>query len=54
MNCPQCNNETYIDHVTVNDGVTTYAYVCMNPKCQDYKKAYTLSGAETETQIKSQ
>ena len=49
MKCPNCENETFIDHVT--DG--KYAYVCMNPKCTIYRKAQYLTGEETETQIQA-
>ena len=51
MKCLQCNNEVFIDHVTTVNGVTTYTYVCVNPKCPEYKKAFTLMGDETKAQI---
>ena len=54
MKCPSCNNETFIDHVTKVGETTTYTYVCVNPKCPEYKKAFTLTGGETKTQIKSE
>jgi hypothetical protein len=51
MFCPQCNFETFIDHVEQSESTTTYVYVCMNPKCPAYKRSFTLTGAEMETQI---
>ena len=51
MLCPKCKAETFIDHVTVNDGVTTYSYVCVNPRCEEYRKAFTLTGVEAEATI---
>ena len=51
MLCPKCKSETFIDHVTVNDGVTTYSYVCVNPRCEEYRKAFTLTGVEAEATI---
>lgn len=57
MKCPQCKNEAYIDHVIreeIPGGVTeTYVYVCMNPQCESYRKAFTLTGAEMESKITS-
>ena len=49
--CPKCKSETFIDHVTVNNGVTTYSYVCVNPRCEEYRKAFTLTGVEAEATI---
>lgn len=49
MQCPKCNNETYIDHVNPNTG--KYAYVCVNKRCEDYRKAVYLTGEGTEAQI---
>lgn len=55
MKCPQCNNETFIDHVIQQEqpeGIkVTYAYVCMNPMCGEYRKVSTLTGAEVEGAI---
>lgn len=51
MNCPKCKSETFIDHVTINNGVTTYSYVCVNPRCEEYRKAFTLTGVEAEATI---
>lgn len=52
MKCPKCDQETYIDHTEQNAGVTTYVYVCVNPKCPDFRKGFKLTGEEVEAQIK--
>ena len=41
----------YVDSVIRTDDTTKYVYVCVNPKCEDYKKAHTLTGEEKETTI---
>lgn len=46
----------YVDSVIKTDDTTKYVtakyvYVCVNPKCEDYKKAHTLTGEEKETTI---
>lgn len=56
MNCSKCKNAMYVDSVIKTDDTTKYVtakyvYVCVNPKCEDYKKAHTLTGEEKETTI---
>ena len=51
MLCPKCKSETFIDHTSEKDGVTIYFYVCVNPRCEEYRKASTLTGVEGETTI---
>lgn len=49
MQCPQCKNEMFIDHV--EQGTGKYVYVCVNPNCAEYRQAQTLTGEEKQTQI---
>jgi len=51
MNCPKCKNAMYVDSVEKTETTTRYIYVCVNPKCEDHKKAHTLTGEEKETTI---
>ena len=51
MKCPQCNSETFVDHITQSGDTTTYFYACVNPKCSEYRKAYTPTGDTAEAQI---
>ena len=51
MNCPKCKNAMYVDSVIKNGDTTKYVYVCVNPKCEDYKKAHTLDGEDKKTKI---
>lgn len=37
MNCPKCNSELLIDKV---DKYGKYYYVCMNRRCEDYRKSF--------------
>jgi len=52
LKCPKCPTELLLDHTKVENDKTVYVYVCMNPKCPDYKKAFTASGEQVEPQIK--
>lgn len=54
MKCRECGNEMYVDHVRLSEDrqVETYVYVCVNPRCKDYRKAVSLMGGEENTQIK--
>ena len=50
MDCPKCNKELLIDSVD-KDG--KYFYVCMNPTCTEYRRAFNPSSEETkESEIK--
>lgn len=42
----------FLDHVSEVNGVKTMFYACVNPNCKERGKAYSLTGAETESQIK--
>lgn len=44
MNCPKCNKEVLIDR---QDGEGRYWYVCLNPSCPEYRKAFQPSTGET-------
>ena len=48
MQCHNCGRELTVDHV---DG-ETIVYVCLDPKCTEYRKAHTESGESRITQIK--
>ena len=37
MDCPKCSRELFIDRV---DEGGTYWYVCMNPRCTEYRRAF--------------
>ena len=53
MKCPSCSNELFVDHVSpMPDGGTKYFYACINPQCSNYRKTFSPSGDEAETQIK--
>ena len=39
--CNECGHDLFIDHVTENG---TYVYICMNPKCKNYRKAIYPNG----------
>lgn len=54
MKCRQCETELFIDHVEKSeDGrIEQYIYVCMNPRCAEYRKAQTLMGDAAECRIK--
>lgn len=43
----------FLDHVEERDGIKTMFYSCVNPNCKEYGIAYSLTGKETEAQIKS-
>jgi protein-arginine kinase activator protein McsA len=52
MICQTCKaTELMVDSVIQSGDTTKYVYVCMNPKCADYKKAFTLDGKEHEPRI---
>lgn len=51
MECPKCKTQTYIDRVTPEG---KYVYVCINPQCELYRKAQTLTGEDKETTIKTE
>lgn len=52
MKCQTCKvTELMVDSVITKGDTTKYVYVCMNPKCEDYKKAYTLDGEKREPKI---
>jgi len=38
--CPKCSKDLLIDHV---DSEGKYVYVCMNPLCENYRKAFYLT-----------
>ena len=49
MDCPNCNSEVFIDRV---DDTGRYWYVCLNPRCSEYRKAFNpASGAVSEPKI---
>lgn len=50
--CSECKGEMFLDHVSNVNGVETMFYSCVNPNCKERGKAYSLTGAETESQIK--
>ena len=54
MLCPTCQNETAIDKVIESGDTKTYVYICVNPKCSDYLKSYSLDGTTYESSIISQ
>lgn len=43
MDCPRCSKELLIDHVDENG---KYFYVCMNPQCSEYRRAFNPSTDE--------
>lgn len=43
MDCPKCGKELLIDSV---DKEGRYFWVCMNPNCSDYRKAFNPSSDE--------
>lgn len=51
--CSECGGEMFLDHVSTVDNVKTLYYSCVNPACKERGKAYSLSGAEAEAQIKN-
>lgn len=51
MLCPSCKTETFIDHIERTETTETYVYVCVNPRCELYRKAQTLTGEEKQTEI---
>lgn len=50
--CSECKNEMLLDHVVEKDGVTTFYYACVNPRCRERGKAYSATGTETVSLIK--
>lgn len=46
--CEKCGHELMIDQVI--DG--KYIYMCMNPQCENYRKAFALTGEEYQAAIK--
>lgn len=52
MLCPKCQTELMVDSVIKDGDTTRYIYVCVNPKCEDYKKASTVMGEEKTATIK--
>lgn len=50
--CSECKREMLLDHVKDIDGVKTFYYACINPKCRERGKAYSATGKETESLIK--
>ena len=52
MLCPNCNLETFIDHVKTEGDTTRYTYVCMNKFCTEYRKGFTLTGEQVTARIK--
>lgn len=46
--CSRCKMPMLLDRVEGNN----YYYTCTNPRCSEYKKAYTMSGQEKESTIK--
>ena len=46
----QCTHPLMIDRV---DSEGRYVYMCVNPKCKNYRKAVYLNGETTEATIKS-
>jgi hypothetical protein len=52
MECPKCDKQLMLDHVDTSGNTQTYYYVCMNPKCTEYRKAFNpASGATVESKI---
>ena len=50
MDCPKCDKELLIDSVDKNG---KYYYVCMNPNCINYRKAFNPSTDDKkESEIK--
>ena len=52
--CPTCQTtELLVDQVITDETglVTQYVYVCMNPKCLSYRKAFTLDNKDVESSI---
>jgi hypothetical protein len=53
MECPKCDKQLMLDHVDTSDDRETYYYVCMNPRCSEYRKAFNpSSGVTVEAKIK--
>lgn len=50
--CSECKREMLLDHVHEKDGVKTFYYACINPKCRERGKAYSATGTETTSLIK--
>lgn len=50
--CSECGNEMIIDHISETDNITQFYYTCVNPKCTEFRKAYTPMGDESEAQVK--
>lgn len=50
MDCPRCGKELLIDKVDENG---RYFYVCFNPNCTEYRRAFNPSTDEKqESEIK--
>lgn len=50
--CSECGGEMFLDHVSEINGVKTMFYSCVNPNCKERGRAYSLTGQESEAQIK--
>ena len=51
MDCTKCGKELLIDHVDPENG--KYYYVCLNPSCTEYRRAFNPSTNEkVEAKIK--
>ena len=51
--CSECKSEMLLDRVEEENGVSTFYYACVNPRCKECGKAYTATGKETESTIKT-
>lgn len=51
--CSACGMTMLLDHVEKDGDTTTFYYACVNPNCKERNKAYTATGKETESRIKS-
>jgi hypothetical protein len=53
MLCPYCNDkELMVNGMNPETGAITY--VCWNPKCEMYKRAFYATGGEADRLIKDQ
>lgn len=52
MLCPKCNQtELILDRVIKDGDNEKFVYVCLNPQCPDYRKAFSPSGEHADTTI---